>query len=239
MTNIFSFVIYEPSKTAGGATINPAETPNRHFKAIVKGIGRRLKIFDFKDFFNLNIMASTRAKKSEQLKTLEEKFKNAKGISFASFTKLTVEEAQGARRELRSKGMSYTVVKKTLIGIAAKNTGLPEVNIEALKGNVTVIISEKEEIQPLSIIKHLRKTYTFGLKKSPKFEFAGCIFQGQFYGPIETAVFANIPSREESLGRIVGMLRSGPQKLHNVLGSGFSKVCNVLKNADKFVSQNS
>ncbi|MCF7906091.1 50S ribosomal protein L10 [Candidatus Gracilibacteria bacterium] len=184
-------------------------------------------------------MATTRSKKSEQLAALEEKFKAAKGIAFTAFEALTVEEAQVIRRELRAQGMSYTVIKKTLIELAAKNASLPEVPSASLDGAVAVIVSSSDEIAPAAAIKKFRKDYKNMKTKEPKMSFAGAIFDGKFLSAEETARIADTPFREESLGKIVGMLRSGPQKLHGVFNSGFQKLYNVLQNAEKFASSNS
>ena len=40
----------------------------------------------------------------------------------------------------------------------------------------------------------------------------------------------------DHLAKIMGMLRSGPQKLHGVFNSGMQKMYTVLDNAEKFAS---
>lgn len=181
-------------------------------------------------------MAVSKQRKTEQLTTLEQKFKDAKGVAFAQFSGLTVDEAQTIRRELRAAGMSYTVIKKTLIALAAKNAGLCEFDSDNLEGAVSVVVSATDEIEPAAAIKKMKKdTYNKAAKIS-KVEFAGAIFEGKFLTAAQAAELANIPSREESLGRIVGMLKSGPQKLHGVFNSGFQGLYNVLQNAEKFAS---
>ena len=181
-------------------------------------------------------MAISRSTKSDQLATLEAKFKEAKGVAFITFNELTVEEAQVMRRGLRAEGMSYTVIKKTLMALAAKNTGLPEVNVDDLEGAVAVIVSPTDEIAPAASIKKYMAEFFDKATKTSKVGYAGSIFEGKFCGVEATAVIASTPSREESLAKIVGMLKSGPQKLHSVFGSGFSKLYNVLENAEKFAA---
>jgi len=182
-------------------------------------------------------MATSKSKKAGQLAALEAKFKEAKGVAFVSFDGVTVEEAQIARRTLRSNGMSYSVLKKTLVALAAKNTGLAEFSADDLEGAVAVIVSSEDEIAPAASIKQMKKDTTDKETKVSRFDFAGAIFEGKFLSAAQTAELANIPTREESLGRIVGMLRSGPQKLHGVLNSGFQGLYNVLQNADKFAAK--
>ncbi len=181
-------------------------------------------------------MATSKAKKTDQLQALEDKFKNAKGVAFVKFSGLLVDEAQAIRRSLREQGMSYTVIKKTLIELAAKNTKLAEFASGDLDGSVAVIVSSDDEIAPASVIKKLKKDYVDRKSKKSKLDFAGAVFEGRFLDAAAATELANIPSREESLGKIVGMLKSGPQKLHGVFNSGFQKMYNVLENAEKFAS---
>ncbi|MCF7917716.1 50S ribosomal protein L10 [Candidatus Gracilibacteria bacterium] len=181
-------------------------------------------------------MAITKVKKTEQLSSLESKFNEAKGVAFLKFDGLTVEEAQIMRRELRANGMSYTVIKKTLIELAAKNAGFKDVDSKALEGAVAVIVSPHDEVAPAALIKKYQKEFINVATKKSKLDFAGGVFGGVFIDAAATKELSTVPSREESLGKIVGVLRSGPQKLHGVLNSGFQKLFNVLQNAEKFAS---
>ncbi len=179
-------------------------------------------------------MATSKAKKGDQLKALEAKLKDSAGVAFVHYIGPTVEEVQTVRRDLRSQGMSYSVLKKTLMALAAKNTGVAEFSADDLEGPVAVIVSDSDEIAPAAAIKKLKKDFFDKTSKSTKFDFAGSIFEGKFLNAEETAALANTPSREESLGKIVGMLRSGPQKLHGILGSGLRGIHAALNDAEKF-----
>ncbi len=179
-------------------------------------------------------MAISKDKKTQQLKALTEKLENAAGVAFAQYNGLTVEEAQVVRRSLREKGMSYTVIKKTLMSLAAKNTSKGEFSANDIEGPVAIIISQTDEVAPAAAIKTLIKDHLDKETNESKYDYAGSIFEGKFLDKKETAVLAATPSREESLSKIVGMLRSGPQKLHGVFNSGLQKMHSVMDQADKF-----
>ncbi len=181
-------------------------------------------------------MAITKSKKEEQLAALTAKFKEASGVAFAKFDQLGVEEAQIMRRELRASGMSYTVIKKTLMAIAAKDAGLAEFDSDNLEGSVAVIVSPSDAVMPAQFIKKFKNDFFDKEAKHAKVDFAGALFEGNFLDAAATAQFANTATREESLTKIVGMLKSGPQKLHSVFNSGFQGLYNVMKNADKFAA---
>lgn len=181
-------------------------------------------------------MAVSKSKKQEQLQALIETFKNAAGVAFVKFDQTTVNEVQAVRRELRSQGMSYNVVKRTLISLAAKEAGLATFDSDDMEGMVAVICSPDDIVLPSQAIKKIKKDYFDKGKDLAKFDFAGAIFEGNFLDAKAAEQFANTPTKEESLGRIVGMLMVGPQKLHTVCMHGLKSAHAIAKNADKFTS---
>lgn len=181
-------------------------------------------------------MAITKEKKQQQLQALIEKFKEAQGAAFVKFDGATVDEVQTVRRELRAQGMSYTVIKRTLIAIAAKEAGLATFDSDDMEGMVAVITSPDDIVLPAQSIKKFKKDFMNKETKTSKFDFAGAVFEGNFLKAADAEVFANTPTKEESLGKIVGMLMVGPQKLHTVCLSGLKGFHNVMKNADKFAA---
>lgn len=185
-------------------------------------------------FFNPKQMAVSKSKKQEQLTKLENMFKEAEGIAFATFSGVGVEAVQNIRRELRSQGMEYFVAKKTLFSLAAKNTDTCEFASDSLEGACVVITSSTDSVAPAAAIKKMIKDTFDKEAKASLYDYAGAIFEGKFLNKAETAVLASTPSREESLSKIVGMLKSGPQKLHGVLNSGLTKMARVLDQADAF-----
>lgn len=181
-------------------------------------------------------MATSKSKKTEQLQALKEKFQDAKGVAFARYSGISVEEVQSMRNDLREQNISYTVIKKTLIQLAAKEAGLADVSSSELEGPVAVLVSPEDEIAPFAALKKYKKEFLDKKTKVSKLDFAGAVFEGAFIDAARAAALADTPTREESLGKIVGMLRGGTQKLHGVFNSGFQGLYNVLQNAEKFAS---
>ena len=179
-------------------------------------------------------MATSKAKKQHQLSELEAKLKDAKGIAFVQFHGATVMDVQQARRDAREKGMSYTVIKKTLMSLAAKNTGKGEFDAGQLDGSVAILISSEDEIAPAAHIKALKKEHFDKETKTSKFDFAGAVFEGKFLDAAATATLADTPSREESLGVIVGALNHGVTGIHAGLTHGLRGITTALDNAEKF-----
>ena len=179
-------------------------------------------------------MAITRQKKEVQLTALEKKFKEGSGFAFAKFYGPTVNEVQEIRCALREQGISYTVIKKTLIALAAKNAGLAEFSSNDLDGNVAVLISENDEIAPAAAIKKLKKDFFNKETKTSKFDFSGALFEGKFLDEKATEMLADTPSKEESLAKIIATLRHGPKTVHSALTHGLRGITLSLKEAEKF-----
>lgn len=199
--------------------------------AVLSASGARQKFF-----FIPFVMATTRAKKSEQLEELIALFSEAKGIAFCAFSTLTVEEVESVRRALRGQNMRYIVAKKTLLALAAKTAEKAEFVPDDLEGAVAVIVSPDDAVLPAAAIKKMKKDFFNKATKTSKVDFAGAILDGKFLSAAETAAFADTPSREQSLAKIVGMLRSGPQKLHTVFNSGLQNMYTIMQDAEKFAS---
>jgi ribosomal protein L10 len=181
-------------------------------------------------------MATSKIKKAEQLKALEALFSEAQGIAFVQFNGATVPQVETARQQAREQGMTYTVIKKTLMAIAATNTNVAQFVSDDLEGSVAVIVSPTDSIAPAAAIKTMiQDTYNKATKTSP-FDFAGAVFEGKFLDAQMTAQLADTPTREESLAKIIAMLQSGPQKIHGILNSGLQKMHGVMDQAEKFAS---
>jgi ribosomal protein L10 len=179
-------------------------------------------------------MATSKIKKTGQLESLTEKMKTAAGVAFVEFHAPTVEEVQTVRRACREAGMTYTVIKKTLIAIAAKNGKGVEFSSKNLDGNVAVICSDADEIAPAAMIKKIKADFFDKKSKTSKFDFSGAIFNGEFVDKAGATALGDTPTIEESYGKIIGMLRGGPRGIHSFLQHGTRGIKNALENADKF-----
>lgn len=179
-------------------------------------------------------MATSKAKKGNQLDALKAKLENAAGIAFVRFDGPSVMDVQQTRRALREKGMEYTVIKKTLIALASKEAGRAEFSSNDLDGAVAVITSDTDAIAPAAAIKGLKKEFFDKETKTSKFDFAGAVFEGKLLDPAMTAQLADTPTIEESYAKMIAMLRSGPQGIHSMLTHGLRGITISCKEADKF-----
>src|SRR5438045_9665043 len=89
-------------------------------------------------------MAVTRAKKIEQVEKLGKDLQNVSTVIVTTYTRLTVAQDYELRKQLRSSGAKYAVVKNTLAERAAKGTNA-EGALKDLAG-VTSIRSEERRV---------------------------------------------------------------------------------------------
>ena len=69
-------------------------------------------------------MSIIRKQKEEKVKELKKKISSSNFVAFLNFHKLSVKKAMELRRALRKANGDYVVSKKTLISVAAKESGL-------------------------------------------------------------------------------------------------------------------
>ena len=179
-------------------------------------------------------MATSKAKKTDQLQRLQSQMASAQGIAFLAFSAPTVGEMESVRNYLRENEMTCTVIKKTLIALAAKNAEKADFARESLDGNIAVICCPNDEVAPAAAIAHFKKESFDKKTKTSKFNFGGAIFAGKFLDAAAAETLGATPSREQSMAKIIGALRGGPRGIHSFLQFGTRGIKNALENADKF-----
>jgi len=145
-------------------------------------------------------MAKTKQQKEEIFDRLKEAAKDAGSVVFVGFHGLPVADTGAMREELREKGVSYFVAKKTLIRKAFGEAGfsgeLPE-----LPGEVAVAWGE-DAVVPASSI------HSFAKKHKDSITILGGVFEGRFQNQSEMSEIATIPPLEVLYGQFVGLLNS-------------------------------
>ena len=82
---------------------------------------------------------------------LKEQLESAKGVVLTSYKGLTVAQDTELRRELREAGVSYHVVKNTMLRIAAKEAGNEGIE-EHLEGTTAFAFSTEDAVAPAKVI---------------------------------------------------------------------------------------
>lgn len=113
---------------------------------------------------------------------------------------LTVSEDTQLRKTLREAGVQYKVFKNTLIKRAAEGTDFSQLD-GFLEGPTAIAVSRDDATAAARILAKFAKT-------APKLELKGAVVEGKLYDEKEVQALAEIPSREELLGRLLGSIQS-------------------------------
>jgi len=143
-------------------------------------------------------MPITKKQKQEILQDLKEKIKEQKTIIFVDFKGLKVKDVFDFRRKLRKADSLFKVSKKTLFRIALKDldSALPD-KIDKMEGQIGLIFGFKDEISAAKVAYNFAKT-------KENLKILGGFFEGKIIDKEMVAELAQIPGREELLGRLVG-----------------------------------
>jgi len=169
-------------------------------------------------------MALTKAQKNEILEDLKDKIDRQKSVFFIDFQGLKVKNLSILRRKIKEAGGILKVFKKTFIKLALEKTSLKMG--EKLEGEIAVIFSFEDEMLPL------KKAYEFS-QTNENLKIVAAIFEKKFIGKEETIALAQLPSKEELLGRLVGAISAPISGLLNVLQGnikGLIYALNAIKN---------
>ena len=160
-------------------------------------------------------------KNLKEVKSLTEKLDKATAIYFTDYLGLDVVSITKLRKEFVSNDVEFTIAKNTLIKLAAKDVGIDGLD-EFLSGPTAIALSYNDPTGPAKVIKSFLKDFD---KPSVK----GMILDGQIFQAEEFEKIANLPTREQLLSQLVGMLNSPMSKLSSTLGSPLSGLLGTLK----------
>lgn len=139
--------------------------------------------------------------KSHVVAEIVEKLQNCSSAIVVDYKGLTVEEVTELRKKMREAGVEYKVYKNTLVRKAAKEVGIEQFNDELLVGTNAIAFGHEDPVAPARIIKEFMDSH-------PKMELKMGIVEGEFYGKEDIVAFANIPSREVLLAKLLGSLKA-------------------------------
>ena len=157
---------------------------------------------------------------------LKEQLESAKGVVLTSYKGLTVAQDTELRRELREAGVSYHVVKNTMLRIAAKEAGIEGIE-EHLEGTTAFAFSTEDAVAPAKVI--------CGFIKKNKLEDAEVLtvkvgmVEGKVIGVDEVKALAALPSREELIAKLLGSMNAPISNTVNVLQGVIRNAVYVLE----------
>ena len=165
------------------------------------------------------------AKKEAIVAELKEQLTTAKGVVLTGYKGLTVAQDTELRRALREAGVTYHVVKNTMLRFAAEEAGIEGFN-EHLEGTTAFAFAD-DAVAPAKVICDF-------IKKN-KLEEAGVLtvkvgmVEGKVIDANEVKALASLPSREELIAKALGSMNAPIANTVNVLQGVIRKAVYVLE----------
>ena len=139
--------------------------------------------------------------KSQVVAEIVEKLQKSSSTIVVDYKGLTVEEVTELRKKMREAGVEYKVYKNTLVRRAAQEVGITEFNDELLVGTNAIAFGYEDPIAPARVIKEFMEDH-------PKMKLKMGVVEGEFYNEAQIVEFANIPSREVLIAKLLGSLKA-------------------------------
>lgn len=154
-------------------------------------------------------MAKTRDQKKEMVSVLENISKDSKSVVFVNFTKLLVKDETALRNKLRENGLSYKVIKKTLLKKGFGNASLAG-EMPELEGMVAIAYGD-------DLIGPAREVYEFQKTRKENISIVGGVFDGKYMNKEEMMSIATIPSTQVMYGQFVNLINTPIQQFVTAL----------------------
>ena len=168
-----------------------------------------------------------KAAKQETITSLTDRFSKATNFYLTDTSSLSVEAVNRLRRLCHKQGVELRVAKNTLIRKALEATGKPYDGIlEVLHGPTSIMFSESGSF-PAKVIREFRKSSEKPVLK------AAYIDTAIFIGDNAVEDLANLKSKEELVGEIIGLLQSPAKNVISALLSGGQKLGGILKTLEE------
>jgi large subunit ribosomal protein L10 len=143
-------------------------------------------------------MAISREKKTELLKEYKDILKNKEGYFLVRSDSVDTATITDLKKELKQNNGNFSVLKNTIFKIALQDTDQP-VEIQDFDGATAVIYFDDDPTTPAKLVKDIQT-------ETEQMDAKGGVFKGEFLSEEKVIQLAEIPSREELLGMLVGSI---------------------------------
>jgi len=171
-------------------------------------------------------MARTRSSKEQILDALTASLEKSAAVVFINMKGLTVKESQDLRKQCQQASTQCVMAKKTLLRKAFQDRNIAGIDFKQLDGEVAAVFSFADEVTPAKITAGFTKNHE-------QFQILGGV---SLTGPAGAELLsaqqikqlAQLPSREELLGMLVGTIANPLRGLVGVLHGPLRGIVYVL-----------
>ncbi len=162
-----------------------------------------------------------RPEKAATVEALQKDLAKSKNAILFGFAGLKVPEVTELRRQVRATRSKYVVVKNTLALRATKGTALEGISRHFV-GQTAVAFNEDDPVGLAKVLAAFAKT-------NPNLVFKGALLDGRPVEPREIEAIAELPTREELVGRLIFLVQSPVYRLVSVLNGPMRSLVGVVQ----------
>ena len=138
------------------------------------------------------------AKNQETVAKIKDELSATQAGWVVDYRGVTVKEIQELRRNVRGAGAQMKVYKNTLMHLALTECELPTMD-DLLEGPSAFVFADSDPAAAAKVIKNFAKD-------NENLTIKGGMMEGEAYDAKQVEAIAALPSREELMGKIAGML---------------------------------
>jgi len=168
----------------------------------------------------------TRQQKQQIIEQLAEKLKQIKSAVFIDYKGLKVSQLRELRKKLRLVSGELKIAKKTLIDLALKKAQLKDISSKKMSGQIALAFSQKDEVSVAKILDKFSK-------ENENLKILGAILEGNFLEENQAVALARIPSREQSLAKLVSAINAPVTNFVSILQANLRNLVFILSNIKK------
>ena len=164
-----------------------------------------------------------REDKEKQVAWLREQFQGVRALFLTDFQGLTVAEMNDLRTQLRARGISFKVMKNTLVRLAYKDTGVEVIGDDLVGPRAAAWTASDENVPAMA------KVLVDFAKVHPNMGLVRGALDGKIVEPSDLEMLSKLPSREELLSKLLGTMKAPVGAFVNTLAAVPRSLLNALK----------
>lgn len=168
-------------------------------------------------------MPLTKEQKTQSVEELKSLLSDSKLTVIANYSGLSVSQMQELRKLASESNTKVKVIKNRLVKVAFKQLDqFKSTETGALTSQLLYAFNTEDEVAPAQSLNKFKKT-------NPALEFVGAFTsQGQFVAADDVKALANLPSKEQLRGQLVGVLSAPLTGFVGVVKGNIQGVLSVL-----------
>ena len=162
-----------------------------------------------------------RDEKAGKVKVLNETLNKAKFAVVADYRGLKVTELEKLRRSLREHNATIQIAKNTLLRLAVKETEYEQLT-DSFTGTTAIAFGFEEPVGPAKALSEFAKEYE-------ALQIRAAAMDGQLLSADDVDAIAKLPSKDQLLGQLCGVLVAVPTGLVRALNGVPAKLVYALE----------